>query len=116
MTSLLTADAAEYRWVAATDGSNTAATYQLAARASVMPIGGFTGSDPSPTLAQFEQWVAQGKIHYFIASGQGGGGRGGGASTSGSITTWVEAHFTAKSVGGTTLYDLTAPTSSSTGA
>ena len=34
-----------------------------------MAIGGFNGSDPSPTLAQFQQWVAEGKIHYFIAQG-----------------------------------------------
>ena len=31
-----------------------------------MPIGGFNGSDPSPTLAQFQAYVAAGKIHYFI--------------------------------------------------
>ena len=32
-----------------------------------MAIGGFNGSDPSPTLAQFKQYVADGEIHYFIA-------------------------------------------------
>ena len=34
-----------------------------------MAIGGFNGSDPSPTLAQFQQDVADGKIHYFLAGG-----------------------------------------------
>ena len=29
----------------------------------MMPIGGFNGSDPSPTLEQFQQYVAEGKIH-----------------------------------------------------
>ena len=43
-----------------------------------MAIGGFNGSDPSPTLAQFKAWVAAGKIHYFIARRQGGLGGGGG--------------------------------------
>ena len=43
-----------------------------------MAIGGFNGSDPSPTLAQFKAYVAQGKIHYFIASGGGMMGGGGG--------------------------------------
>ena len=50
-----------------------------------MAIGGFNGSDPSPTLAQFKAYVADGEIHYFIASGGDGGGRGGmnaGGSTS----------------------------------
>ena len=43
-----------------------------------MAIGGFNGSDPSPTLAQFQQYVADGEIHYFIAGGGGfGGGPGG---------------------------------------
>ena len=44
-------------------------------REPVMAIGGFNGSDPSPTLAQFQQYVADGKIHYFIGGGGFGGGR-----------------------------------------
>jgi hypothetical protein len=67
-----------------------------------MPIGGFNGSDPSPTLAQFKQYVADGQIHWFIASGNGGGPGGG----NNAISTWVTANFTATTVGGTTLYDL----------
>ena len=39
-----------------------------------MAIGGFNGSDPSPTLAQFQAYVADGDIHWFIASGGGGFG------------------------------------------
>ena len=71
---------------------------------SVMPVGGFNGSDPSPTLAQFEKYVANGQVHYFIASGGAGGGPGGNGSSA--ITQWVEANFTAKTVSGVTLYDL----------
>ena len=37
-----------------------------------MPIGGFNGSDPSPTLEQFQQYVANGEIHYYIAGGLAG--------------------------------------------
>ena len=79
-----------------------------------MPIGGFNGSDPSPTLAQFKALVAQGKIHYFIAGGGGfGGGRSnGGSSDSSAISSWVQSTFTAKTVGGVTLYDLTSASSS----
>ena len=75
-----------------------------------MAIGGFNGSDPSPTLAQFQQWVAEGRIHYFIAQGTGGFGGGGlnaGGGTSTQISTWVEDTFTATTVDGVTLYDLT---------
>jgi 4-amino-4-deoxy-L-arabinose transferase-like glycosyltransferase len=108
ITTLLQQDAGSYTWVAATTGSMAAAPYQLATGEPVMAIGGFTGSDDAPTLAQFQADVAAGEIHYFIAGGGFGGGQGGGGS---SIATWVAAHFTATTVGGVTVYDLTAPTS-----
>ncbi|HWC36352.1 MAG TPA: glycosyltransferase family 39 protein [Mycobacteriales bacterium] len=105
--------AARYRWVAATVGSQNAAGYQLGSDEPVMAIGGFNGTDPSPTLAQFKEWVSEGKIHYFIPGGTGAGlGRGmGGSGTSSSITQWVEASYTATTIGGTTVYDLTGPAS-----
>ena len=108
VTKLLQADAGSYRWAAAAIGSNTASGYQLASQEPVMPIGGFNGTDASPTLAQFEAYVAQGQIHYFIASG--GGGMGAGGTGSSAITQWVEAHYTATTVSGVTLYDLTGAT------
>jgi 4-amino-4-deoxy-L-arabinose transferase-like glycosyltransferase len=116
MIALLLKDAGSYTWVAATTGAENAASYQLATEKSVMPIGGFSGSDPSPTLAQFQSYVGNGQIHYFIAStsgpggGRGGAGqRGGGEGGSSSISTWVSENFTAQTVGGVTVYDLTAP-------
>jgi hypothetical protein len=71
-----------------------------------MPIGGFNGTDPSPTLQQFEDWVAQGRIHYFISGGLNGRGAMGGSTESQSIATWVTSTYTATTVGGVTLYDL----------
>lgn len=114
MTALLQQDAGDYTWVAAAIGSNSASGFQLAADEPVMAIGGFNGSDPSPTLAQFQRYVANGQIHYFISGGGGmGGGMGMGSSgTSSQITSWVTSNFTAKTVGGVTVYDLTASTSS----
>ena len=108
--AVLTTDADSYTWVAAAIGSNTASGYQLATELPVMAVGGFNGSDPSPTLEQFQQYVADGEIHYFIASGGGGGGRGGSASgsTSSSISSWVSENFTAQTVDGVTIYDLSA--------
>ena len=70
LTSLLLEDADSYDWVAATVGANSAAGYQLATERSVMPIGGFNGSDPSPTLAQFQDYVADGRIHATVTSTQ----------------------------------------------
>ena len=96
--------------------SNNAAGYQLGSGEPVMAIGGFNGTDPAPTLVQFEKYVAEGKIHYYIASGGGGfGGFGGGAGGSGDasqITSWVESHFTAQTIGGVTVYNLTTGASS----
>ena len=73
-----------------------------------MAIGGFNGSDPSPTLEQFKALVAQGKIHYFIAAAAGGGVGGTSGTYGPEIATWVSASFTATTVDGVTLYDLTA--------
>jgi 4-amino-4-deoxy-L-arabinose transferase-like glycosyltransferase len=97
----------QYEWVAATIGSDPASGYQLATQKPVMPIGGFNGSDPSPTLVQFEQYVAEGKIHYFIASG-GFGRQNGGSDEARAIAGWVEENFAPTQVGGVTLYDLSA--------
>jgi 4-amino-4-deoxy-L-arabinose transferase-like glycosyltransferase len=110
LTALLEADSSSYTWVAAAVGSNSAAGYQLATQEPVMAIGGFNGSDPSPTLAQFKAWVAAGRIHYFIAGGfGGGGGLSAGGSTSTQISQWVESSYTSTTVDGVTVYDLTTP-------
>jgi len=144
----LQANASHYTWVAAAVGANTAAGYQLGSGDPVMAIGGFNGTDPHPSLAEFVNLVSEGKVHYFIAGGGfdglgggiggfdglGGGiggfggrlgpglgtglgalrGAGGGpqeSRDSQAITSWVESHYTAKVVGGVTLYDLTQPKS-----
>ena len=77
VTALLDQDAQAYTWVAATVGSQSAAGYQLATQDSVMPIGGFNGSDPSPTLREFQALVSSGSIHWFIAGERFGPQRGG---------------------------------------
>ncbi|GAB3000272.1 glycosyltransferase family 39 protein [Amycolatopsis acidiphila] len=98
------------KWAAATNGSQSAAGLALNSDKSVMAIGGFDGSDPAPTLAQFQQYVADGDITYYVSGGMGGfGGRGGG----GSIATWVEQNFHSTTVGSSTVYDLTKPLSAS---
>ncbi len=127
------------RWSAATVGASGAARLALDSGTDVMGIGGFSGSDPAPTLAGFQAAVAAGEIRWFVVTGGPGGGRdpeqlleqlppsvredprfaemmanggppGGFGGGSGSeISTWVEETFTATTVGGTTVYDLTAP-------
>ena len=108
LTRLLEQDAASYKWVAATEGSESAAPLELATGDAVMAIGGFNGTDPWPTLAVFKELVAKHEIHYYVGQGSQsfGGGRG-----SSAIAEWVAAHFTKKTVGGQTVYDLTKPLS-----
>ncbi|MEU7078894.1 glycosyltransferase family 39 protein [Streptomyces sp. NPDC046409] len=107
--TLLKQNADAYTWTAAAIGSQNAASYQLATGDPVMAIGGFNGSDPSPTLAQFKKYVEDGKIHYFISGGMGGGGMGGEGSSS-RISAWVQENFKEVTVGSATFYDLTRPT------
>jgi 4-amino-4-deoxy-L-arabinose transferase-like glycosyltransferase len=96
------------RWAAATVGANSAASLQLSSGKSVIAIGGFTGSDPAPTLAQFQQYVAARQISYFVGGGGGlGGGPGGGSGAASQIRAWVQANYTATTVAGTTVYKLT---------
>lgn len=107
---LLEKDARSYRWVAATVNSNSAAGYQLATGDPVMAIGGFNGTDPAPTLAEFERYVHEGKIHYFISGGGAGGFGTGGAGTSASrMTQWVSTHYDSRTIGGVTVFDLREP-------
>jgi 4-amino-4-deoxy-L-arabinose transferase-like glycosyltransferase len=101
-------------WAAATDGAMSSAPLQLASGKQVMALGGFNGGDDAPTLAQFQQWVAEGRIAFYVSGGRLGGGpsrgpggaAGGGAASE--IATWVTAHYPATTVGGRTVYDLRA--------
>jgi 4-amino-4-deoxy-L-arabinose transferase-like glycosyltransferase len=116
LTALLEQDAGSYTWVAAALGSNNAAAYQLATQEPVMAVGGFNGTDPAPTLAQFQALVTANKIHYFVGGGTIVGGRGWSTDTGGSddatrIAQWVQENFAATTVGGTTVHDLTGASS-----
>jgi hypothetical protein len=92
-------------WAAAVSGSQSAASIELATGKSVIAIGGFSGTDDAPTLAQFKAWVAEGKIGYYISGGQGGGG--GSSSAASEIQAWVTANYKATTVGSSTVYKLT---------
>ena len=108
LVKLLEQDAASYKWVAATEGSEAAAPIELATGDAVMAIGGFNGTDPWPTLAAFEAAVAKHQVHYYVGQGSQSFGGGQGSST---IASWVASHFTSETVGGETVYNLTAPKS-----
>jgi hypothetical protein len=92
-------------------GATSASSLQLSSGEPIMAIGGFNGTDNAPTLAGFQQLVTAHQVHYFVVSQRGGfGGSSSGASAQ--ITSWVEQHFNSSAVGGYTVYDLSAPASS----
>ncbi|MFJ4222199.1 ArnT family glycosyltransferase [Curtobacterium luteum] len=99
-------EATDTTWAAAVNGSQSAAQLELDTDTAVMAIGGWS-SDPTPTLAEFKAYVAEGKIAYYISSGT-GGGMGGGSSTASAIQEWVAANYSSTTVGGSTVYDLSA--------
>jgi hypothetical protein len=93
-------------WAAAIDGSSQAAALELASNRAVMAIGGFTGSDPTPTLAQFQADVQAGAVRYYIVMPNGRGGGGHDHDQHADISTWVRTTFTPRTVGTATVYDL----------
>ncbi len=93
-------------WVAATVGAETAANLQLASGRAVLPIGGFDGTDPYPTLDDFQGWVEDGRVGALVfrtlppltLEGRGESAR---------IVAWVKSHFVVETVEGHEYYDLT---------
>lgn len=94
------------KWSAAIDRSSPAAGLELATRTPVIAIGGFGGSDPAPTLQQFQSYVAGHEVAYYIVSDNKGYW---GAEAHSDIADWVSANFTPRKVGSDTVYDLTQP-------
>jgi 4-amino-4-deoxy-L-arabinose transferase-like glycosyltransferase len=74
-----------------TFGAQTAASYITATGENVMPVGGFDGQDPTPTLAKFKKLVAVGDIRYVMTGGT-GFGRNGNTQASSEISTWVSTN------------------------
>ncbi len=96
-------------WAAATTGDNLAASLELASGRAVMALGGYNGTDPAISLARFQALVRAGEVRYYVADPQGFiGSTSARGSTAYAIQQWVESTFRATTVGGTTVYDLTA--------
>jgi hypothetical protein len=91
-------------WAAAAVGSNNAAGYQLASGRPVLAVGGFNGTDPFPTLEQFQAYVHNGAIGYFVGGTLLAGNSG--SDLSAQIADWVARNYQASTVDGVTVYDL----------
>jgi 4-amino-4-deoxy-L-arabinose transferase-like glycosyltransferase len=116
----LLANRGDTTWVVATWSADRAGSLELAAHAPVMAMGGFSGTDPVPTVDQLRHLVAAGKLRYVLLGGAGAGGAQGGPGglrgptgpgdgNESEIAAWVESVGTVVDVGATgaaTLYDL----------
>jgi 4-amino-4-deoxy-L-arabinose transferase-like glycosyltransferase len=78
-------------YLMAVDSWESASPYILATGQEVMPMGGFSGSVPSPTLAAVKQLVRTGQLKFFLIGGAGSGGIGSLAGRGGSTTATIEA-------------------------
>ncbi len=105
LVTYLLANSSESTWIAAVNSANESAAIQISTGKPVAALGGFNGSDPVLTLAQFKEYVASGKIKYYVASSHGMGGGPGGSSE---IVSWIKQNATVVSYGGSqyTVYQL----------
>jgi 4-amino-4-deoxy-L-arabinose transferase-like glycosyltransferase len=76
------------KFLLVTFGAQTAASYITATGENVLPVGGFDGQDPTPTLAKFKAMVKAGEVR-FVLTGGNRGGMNGETQASNEISTWV---------------------------
>ncbi|MFF5497810.1 ArnT family glycosyltransferase [Streptomyces aquilus] len=76
-------------------GANSTSSFILDSDATVIGMGGFTGSDDAPSVEQLEKWTEDGELRYVLGSGSGGMGSMTGADSAASKrSTWVSENCT----------------------
>jgi 4-amino-4-deoxy-L-arabinose transferase-like glycosyltransferase len=71
-----------------------ASPFILSTGQEVMPLGGFSGSVPEPTVARAKELVSSGQLRFFLLNGSGSGsgpGLSGGGTTAQTIASWVRS-------------------------
>ncbi|WP_042390129.1 ArnT family glycosyltransferase [Streptacidiphilus melanogenes] len=81
--SYVTSHDGSARYLMATSSWSTASPFILATGKEVLPMGGFTGAVPSPTLSQFQHLVSTRQLRFVLL----GGGMGAGQSSP--VQSWV---------------------------
>ncbi|WP_084522819.1 glycosyltransferase family 39 protein [Nocardia inohanensis] len=118
------------RWAAAAVGASDVSALELQTGAPLLAVGGFSGRDDFPTLEQFQQYVADREIGYFLVRQRQQNQQGGEAETAGQpsanptggpeeqrreedqstsarITAWVKANYPETVIGNMAVYRLT---------
>ena len=106
----LVANRGSARWIVAVSGANGAGQIELETGTPVMAMGGFTGSDDTPTLDELKAYIASGDLRFVVVGGGGGGG--GPFAGSSTVTDWVTSSCTAVDIGSgsTSVYDCAGAT------
>ncbi|ASU77444.1 hypothetical protein CDG81_03010 [Actinopolyspora erythraea] len=76
--------------LAISGGSMSASSFILDSDATVIGMGGFTGSDNAPSVSQLEEWTDSGELRYVLGSDGGRGGGPGGGGYSQQRSEWIE--------------------------
>jgi len=92
----LVAEQGDATWLAAVGSWHTAAALQATTGQPVMTMGGFSGSDPYPTLDELRAYVRTGELRFVMTGGMAGPGRGSSARDA-----WVTATCAAVDIGST---------------
>ncbi|MGN6403122.1 ArnT family glycosyltransferase [Sinomonas sp.] len=90
--------------VTAAVGGQNAALTALTTGDPVVPVGGFYGADPVPTLTDFKQLVGERRIGGLVLGPLPSGVQGGAESQR--IVDWVEQHYTPAIYGSLTYYSF----------
>ncbi|MEV6767318.1 glycosyltransferase family 39 protein [Nocardia sp. NPDC051030] len=107
--------AADTRWAAAAVGASDVSAIELRTGAPLLAVGGFSGRDESPTLAQFQQYVTDHQITYYLVRQRQQRNSDEPAqqerseqqqTPSAQITAWVKANFPETTMGSVEVYRL----------
>ena len=104
----LVANRGSATWLVATMSAGAGGSIELATGQPVMAMGGFSGSDPTPTLAALKVYIASGQLRFVILSGGGGGPGGRNAGVTAERNAWIVANCPVVAIGGistATVYD-----------
>jgi 4-amino-4-deoxy-L-arabinose transferase-like glycosyltransferase len=82
------------KYLAAVPKWGDASAYILSANASILPMGGFTGQVPFPTLGEFRHLIGSGELHYVIVRHTELVTSGRSHSSAAPILRWVESQCT----------------------
>ncbi|WP_052591879.1 glycosyltransferase family 39 protein [Luteipulveratus mongoliensis] len=100
-------EASPARWPVAIIGATRAALFQLGTDRAVLPIGGYSGLDPYPTVRQFQEMASDGRVRWLYTSpGPAAVGLKSPRSQAYLIYAWVQSSCPVATIDTTPFFDL----------